>query len=89
MEVLAVVVRDFPLLLNQLSGCLIDVTVSVIDWYRPDSVCWMSLAFCSLTVYCLPLQDFSLMYFGKEELLNDEGSRQNCTLVPCRLRELT
>lgn len=82
MEVLAVENGDFPMLLNQLSGYLIDVTVFVINCYSPNSVPAESGLLFS---HCLPLKDFSQMYCGKEELLDVERFRQNCTSVSCRL----
>lgn len=59
MEVLAVEGRDPPTLLNQLSGCLIDVGVSVIDCYRPNSLYLMSTFLFSYCLLSRPLQDSS------------------------------
>lgn len=72
------------MLLTQLSGCLMDVPVPVMDCYRPNSVRDDSGLALSLFIVS-SLARLSLRYFGKGELLDDEGFRQNFSSVPCRL----
>lgn len=48
--------RDSLMLLTQLTGCLMDVPVPVMDCYRPNSV--PDESGLALSLLSLPLQDF-------------------------------